>query len=360
MATSTNYGWAEPDNSSLVKNGASDIRTLGNAIDTSVWNVGFGQAGKNKVINGDMDIWQRGTSFTVANTTRTFTTDRWAANRNGGGTFVVSQQAFTPATAPVAGYESEYFLRLNQTVAGAATSYHNIATSLEDVRIFAGQTATFSFWAKADSARIITPTIVQSFGSGGSADVTTVTSPTTQTLTTSWARYSYTVAIPSISGKTVGTGSSLILVLSLPFNSTFTIDFWGVQLEYGSVATPFQTASGGSPQAELAMCQRYYWRFTGDSVYQPYAVGTAFSTTVAQFCVQNPVPMRIAPTSIDFTSIAVTDSSSAFSVSAITFGNAGKFASSLNATASSLTQFRPYILVNNNSTSGYLGLSAEL
>jgi hypothetical protein len=53
MATSTNYGWSEPDDSSLVKDGAQAIRTLGDAIDTSLWNSGFGQAGKNKFINGN-------------------------------------------------------------------------------------------------------------------------------------------------------------------------------------------------------------------------------------------------------------------------------------------------------------------
>ena len=36
MATSPNYGWAEPDNTDLVKNGALAIRTLGNAIDTTM------------------------------------------------------------------------------------------------------------------------------------------------------------------------------------------------------------------------------------------------------------------------------------------------------------------------------------
>ena len=77
MATSPNYAWAEPDNSSLVKNGASDIRTLGDAIDTSVWNVGFGQAGKNKIINADFGIWQRGTSFNPSATGFFMFADRW-------------------------------------------------------------------------------------------------------------------------------------------------------------------------------------------------------------------------------------------------------------------------------------------
>jgi len=364
MATSPNYAWAEPDNSSLVKNGAQDIRALGDAIDTSVWNVGYGQAGKNKIINGDFDIWQRGTSFTVANATRTFTADRWAANRNGGGTFVVSQQPFTPGTAPVAGYEGEYFLRANQTVAGSGTSYHNIATPLEDVRIFAGQTATFSFWAKADSARVITPSIVQSFGSGGSADVATVTSPTTATLTTSWARYSFTVALPSVTGKTIGSGSSLILVLSFPYNSTFTIDLWGAQFEYGSKATPFQTAGGGSPQAELAMCQRYYWRSTASAAYSRLTnSGYGQSSTAITVPLVNPVEMRTQAATLDYGgTVGAYDGTNITTCTAVTLDSSSspKISVIAGTVASGLTQYRPYGLIANNSSTAYIGLSAEL
>jgi hypothetical protein len=372
MALSPNYSWAEPDNSSLVKNGAQDIRALGDAIDTSVWNIGFGQAGKNKIINGDCTINQR--AFSSSTSSGSYLVDRFGGG-NSGGTVTYSVQQFTPGAAPVAGYEAKQFMRLVVSGQSAAGDFATVAQEIEDVRTFAGQTITVSFWAKANTGTpSISVDLLQKFGSGGSPSSSVSTAAGKNAITTSWARYSYTVALPSISGKTLGTTdntSSLRLRVWVSAGSTYntetttlgtqanTFDIWGVQVEYGSKATPFETATG-TIQGELAACQRYYWRFTGDSVYQPYAVGTAFSTTVAQFCLQNPVPMRVAPTSIDFTSIAVTDSSSAFSVSAITFGNAGKFASSLNATASSLTQFRPYILVNNNSTSGYLGLSAEL
>jgi hypothetical protein len=39
MATSPNYGWTEPDNTSYVKNGALDMRTLGNEIDATVYSI---------------------------------------------------------------------------------------------------------------------------------------------------------------------------------------------------------------------------------------------------------------------------------------------------------------------------------
>jgi hypothetical protein len=288
MATSTNYGWAEPDNSSLVKNGASDIRTLGNAIDTSVWNVGFGQAGKNKVINGDYGVWQRGTSFTSNVSGETYTADRWVSLVNGTGTRTVAQQTFTVGTAPVAGYEGQYFLRMGCSASGTAT-YFAIKQRIEDVRTFAGQTVTVSFYAKA-SASITTGFfgLTQNFGSGGSASVDTT--GTNLTFTTSWVRYTQTFSCPSITGKTIGTGSNLEVGISLGSGTFTSLDIWGFQVEYGSVATPFQTASGGSRQAELAMCQRYYYE-------DAPLVGTLLNTTlIARSLCLHPVEMRTAPT----------------------------------------------------------------
>jgi hypothetical protein len=293
MATSTNYGWAEPDNSSLVKNGASDIRTLGNAIDTSVWNVGFGQAGKNKIINGNFGVWQRGTSgFTFGGG---FNADRFQMYADGTGvTRAITQQTFTPATAPVAGYEGTYYLRYAQTVAGTGGTLNRFYQKVEDVRVFAGQTIALSFWAKADAARSITANLTQNFGSGGSTQVSTAFTGTAS-VTTSWQRFTFTVAAPSLSGKTIGTSSYLEVDIDLPLNVVQTIDIWGVQLELGTIATPFQTASGGSPQAELAMCQRYFTRYNADGGFCPYAIAETSTTTIAYAVLPFVVSMRSVP-----------------------------------------------------------------
>jgi hypothetical protein len=101
-------------------------------------------AGKNCIINGAFNVWQRGTSFSnPAN--GAYTSDRFLLSYDGSGsTRTISQQAFTPGTAPAAGYESQYFWRANQTVAGTAT-YFDIRQSIENVTTFAGQTITISF-----------------------------------------------------------------------------------------------------------------------------------------------------------------------------------------------------------------------
>jgi hypothetical protein len=214
-------------------------------------------AGKNKVINGAFDIWQRGTSFTTP-ALNAYTADRFYQAQNGTApTITHSQQAFTYGTAPVAGYESTYFYRVDQTVAGSAATFNFIGQKIEDVRTFANQTFTFSFWAKAAST-ITLPSveISQVFGSGGSTSVNT-TLASSVSVGTSWTRYSYSITVPSIAGKTIGAGSHLIVRIFLPLNSTFTFDTWGWQAEQGSVATAFQTATG-TIQGELAACQRYY------------------------------------------------------------------------------------------------------
>jgi len=244
-------------------------------------------AGKNRIINGDFSIWQRGTSFSTGNGAYVYTADRWVTYFYGNNTTTVSQQTFTPGTAPVAGYESQYFLRVNST-----NTQTFIGQRIEDVRTFAGQTVTVSFWAKAASG---TPTFginyAQLFGSGGSSTV--VTSGTNQTLSTSWARYSTTISVPSVSGKTIGAGSNVEIGL-FTTSININIDIWGVQVEAGSVATPFETATG-TLQGELAACQRYYYlHASGDQI--SIGLGTYTLSNELHTHVQFPVAMRTAPT----------------------------------------------------------------
>jgi len=376
MALSPQYGWAEPDNSSLVKNGAADIRTLGDAIDTSLWNVGFGQAGKNKIINGDFRINQR--NYTTGTTNGDYVCDR-SRMFNGDGTVTATYQTFTLGAAPVAGYEGKNYISIQSTGQTTTTANSRLAQDIESVRTFAGQTVTVSFWAKAASA---TPKIAvelgQEFGTGGSPSSAVNTYAGQVTISTSWARYSVTVALPSISGKTLGTNGNDYLRCALwasagsSFNSrtgsigiqTNTIDFWGLQVEYGSKATPFQLAGGGDPQSELAMCQRYYYRYTASASNTAPMLGIMIGAGLglAQGIVKFPTTMRVVPTSIDFSSLKLWDpgASSAVTITGATVSSAS--ASTDNAygnftAASGVTIFRTYILYADN---GYLGYSAEL
>jgi hypothetical protein len=209
-------------------------------------------AGKNKIINGDFGVWQRGTSFTYTAATN-YTADRFTVASGVGGTVVVTQQAFTPGTAPVAGYEGAFFLNANYTASG--TSVSDTGQYIEDVRTFAGQTITVSIWARVSSGtHQITPQAVQRFGTGGSS--AGATNGANWILTTEWQRFSSTINVPSVAGKTIGAGSSCQIRFESGTSGVKSFSFWGLQAEAGTVATPFQTASG-SIGGELALCQRY-------------------------------------------------------------------------------------------------------
>ena len=317
-------------------------------------------AGKNKIINGDFGIWQRGTSFTNP-LAGVYTADRYrTSNTTDPTSRTISQQTFTPGTAPVAGYESQFFLRSVLTTLGSSTGIR-IQNVIEDVRTMAGQTVTLSFWAKSDTTRTQpASSIDQNFGSGGSATV--ATSASTYVTTTAWQRFSFTLTMPSISGKTIGTNSHLRVSLEQNITDGNTMDIWGVQLEAGSVATAFQTATG-TLQGELAACQRYYYRSTG-SLYSTLAAGSANSATLIKAYTNLPVTMRTKPSAVDYATLCGYDN-------ATVYGGTITAAIDVNLSTPSivncdftgftgLNAYRPYWILANSSTSGYLGFSAEL
>jgi hypothetical protein len=324
-------------------------------------------AGKNKIINGDFNVNQRNLTSTTTNNIYGF--DRWTWLYSGG-TATWSAQTFTPGAAPVTGYESTNFSRVVTSGQSGTGDYAFVGQRIENARTFAGQTVTVSFWAKAATG---TPKVgisfEQSFGSGGSGGV--IVNAGNVTISTSWARYSLTVAIPSISGKTIGAGSFLILEMWSSAGSTLsaytgigvqnaTIDIWGVQVEAGSVATAFQTATG-TIQGELAACQRYYWRTTGTGYSRFTQFTPASSATLVYAQIQNPVQMRVKPTSIDFSSLIWWDNVSiGNAIGALTINaDSNPLNTFLDAASTGMTQYRNYQIMANGGT-GFIGLSAEL
>ena len=316
-------------------------------------------AGKNRIINGDFGVWQRGTSFSGFGD-NTYTADRFTFYGNGSGyAKTVSQQAFTPGAAPVAGYESANFLRFNQTTAGTSATYNLMLQRVEDVRTLANQTVTLSVWVKADTSRTINFSVNRMYGSGGSGTDYTVVSSSNLSVTTSWQRLTYTFAMPSLSGKTIGAGSYYEVCFNFPNNAVQTFDLWGAQLEAGSIATPFQTATG-TLQGELAACQRYYYR-CGTIANARFGLGTALSSTQVEIGITFPVTMRTYPATLDYSTLGVWDSVTSTSASAAVFIQSDPSYSTVKLTvASGLTQYRPYYGINFGSSSGYIGFSAEL
>jgi hypothetical protein len=213
---------------------------------------------RNRIINGNFDIWQRGTSFSLS-AVPTYTSDRWRVNYDGtGATRTLSRQTFTLGQTAVPG-NPKYYLRWAQTVAGSDGTFNQLEQLIESVLTFAGQTVTVSFWAQAVSG---TPTITmytgQQFGTGGSPStaVYPANSPT-YTLSTSWQYFTWTTFLPSITGKTLGTNGddNVSFAFRAPSNATGTWNIASVQVEAGSIATPFEVRPYAT---ELALCMRYF------------------------------------------------------------------------------------------------------
>jgi hypothetical protein len=273
---------------------------------------------RNAIINGNFDVWQRGTSFT--NPADSYTADRWVSSRLNS-TYVTTRQPFTPGQTDVPGNPS-YFCRSTITSSPGANSRADLQIRIEGVQTFAGETITFSFWAKADSTKTIAIEYVQIMGSGGSPS-TNVNSigVTKRTLSTSWQRITATTTIPSISGKTIGTNQDDYLVALIWFDAgsdyngrtdslgqqSGTFDIAQVQLELGTETTPFERRPIGQ---EISLCQRYYQRYTASTS----TINTTAYLTSMGYGVYNgpteifsifqfPVQMRKSPT-FTFSNIA--------------------------------------------------------
>jgi hypothetical protein len=318
------------------------------------------------IINGAFDFWQRGTSFTSSTVFPFYAADRWISQCTSSGTWTITatQQAFTAGTAPVQGYEGSFFYR-HATSSGVTDGANIIRHRIEDVRTLAGQIVTISYWAKASAAitGYAPPFIRQNFGSGGSANVDTPFN--SHTYSTSWVRYTASVTLPNVTGKTIGTSSYLELVLTLPNNAASTLDIWGVQLEAGSIATPFRR-NAPSIQAELAACQRYYYRVntelgTGGLIA---GFGAADGNTIADIIIPLPSQMRVNPTSLDQSQARVYALSNGTNYSGGTWTLGGcnaNFATARYTHGSGVfTSGSSVKATSSGSGSAFLGFSAEL
>jgi hypothetical protein len=324
---------------------------------------------ENRIINGAFDFWQRGTSSTAAG----YLADRWYNNVNTG-TVTSSRQAFTVGDT-LGSNNPAYFLR--QTVSGqsAAGAYAVSEQRIEDVRSYAGQTITVLGWARRSSGSgnmAVEPR--QEFGTGGSPSSAVSVTAQTVTLTGSWAPFALTFAIPSISGKTLGTNNNHALYLIFwnsagsDFNSrnnslglqTIGVDLWGIHIKQGTHTTSavdlYRQPELGP---ELARCQRYYELF-GQS-----GVGRVASATVTDMSFNFSVTKRATPTIalVGTGSPQITESTvsvrTVTSISASYPGNPGTLMS-LTVAGGGMTSPNMILAYPSNFPNGFLSASAEL
>jgi hypothetical protein len=252
----------------------------------------------NGAINGGLDNWQRGTSFT----TNGYSADRWYFFPAG-----VAGRTLTRQSSGLTGFDYSARVARNSgnTDTTAIAFIQSFAT--EEALRFAGQTATVSFYAKAGAnysgpSNQLIPYIISGTGidqnrAGASYTGETILSSSAVTLTTSWQRFTQTVTFPS-------TTTELAIYLDAVRTGTAGANDWfevtGIQLELGSVATTFKRA-GGTFQGELAACQRYFNRLI-DGTQQ--AVGTLQAISATAVIGTRSFPeMRVGPT-VTYTVVA--------------------------------------------------------
>ena len=237
-------------------------------------------AQKNIIINGDFDIWQRGTSFAAAaNGTRI--ADRWRYLKSGAMVHTISRDTDVPTVAE-SGHLSNYSLKVDCTTIDssiAAGDYSYIEQRVEgyNFKYLAQKAMKLSFWHKH------TKTGTYCVGYLNSAGDRSYVTEYTQSVTDTWEKAEMDItASPSGGTWDYTNGIGLKVYFSIATGSSFhgTADTWEsaedygsssqvnacdntannfmlaqVQLEAGSVATDFEIRNHAT---ELAMCQRYY------------------------------------------------------------------------------------------------------
>ena len=249
----------------------------------------------NPVLNSAFQVWQRGTSFT---TTNAYTADRWYKGGNTPHTF--SRQTTNDTTNLP---NIQYCLRAQRDSGSSATGIMQLANMFETVNSipYAGKTVTFSFYARAGanysptsnalSAQVRTGTGTdQNLFSGYTGSATPIT--VSATLTTTWQRFQGTATLSSSATE------MCVYFESAPTGTAGANDYYevtGVQIEVGSVATPFKTYAG-TIQGELAACQRYLpvMALGANSIL----MGSATSTSATRINYTFNVTPRVAPTGI--------------------------------------------------------------
>jgi hypothetical protein len=322
----------------------------------------------NPVLNSAMQNWQRGTSIAIAaSQTSTYTADRWPVSTTANAATTVSRQA-TGDTTNLAFIQ--YCQRVQRNSGQTGTTGQFIYQSFESINSipFAGKTVTASLYVRAGATFLSSgAAMTAKLWSGTGTDQNLLSGFTgqvsvaavTPTLTATWQRV-------TVTGTVGATATQLAFGFDMgavgTAGATDYIETTGWQIDIGSVALPFRTYAG-TIQGELAACQRYYYRATAGNLYSPFAPGCANGATSGRYVFPFAVTMRTKPTAIDYSTLAIAIPGSAvYAVSSLTLEDSTNNASNLLTANSNsgLSNGAFTALLANNSTSAYVGVSAEL
>jgi hypothetical protein len=255
-------------------------------------------AGKNAIINGAFDIWQRGTTSGTQTIAKIFTADRFHSETgNGALSYTVTQSTDKPDGFS---YSLKYQRTAGNTQVSELYLYQDIDTFTSIP--YAGKTITFSFYAKkganySQTNSRLNVTLRSGTGTDQSQYYASYTGQvnvisTFATLTTSWQRFTYTGTVGATATE-LGIGFNYTAQGTAGADDSFFVT--GIQVELGSTATTFSRA-GGTIQGELAACQRYYYRAATTALNTPIGNAFYYSATSINLVIPFPVTMRVSPT----------------------------------------------------------------
>ena len=336
------------------------------------WNPTF----KNRIINGDMRVAQRGAAAVSAN--GSFPVDRWVYYKNTGATASIQQSSVVPT----------YFANsvgLTVTTGGSATAaqYAGIQQAIEGCNVAdlgwgtsAAKTITISFFVRSsitgtyclsvynyNGTRTYVATYSVSAGNSWQYKSVTIPGPTDGTWYTNNAT-GINMWFDLGTGSNLQTASANTWLTNQDKYSTSaqanvigttgaTFYLTGVQLEVGSVATAFELRP---EQVELALCQRYYWLNTGTQ--NTVAIGLGTTANNAIFYVKYPQTMRAQPTIL--ASVRIEDVGTAYRTATTGTVFYGSDSAAMNFGSSSLVAGRCVILNTETNQTNFLSFNAEL
>jgi hypothetical protein len=288
---------------------------------------------RNVIINGGMEIAQRGTSGTSG-----YLIDRWTTNN----TSAQSQSSDAPA---------EFLNSLEFTSNTATFPYFEQFLERANSYHLAGQTCTLSFWAKSVSGS--SSLYFEIYRADANDNFGTVTFETAATLatspSTSWVKYTATFTLSS--SATTG----IIFRIVRDNASAASTRITGVQLEAGPVATPFERRPIGT---ELALCQRYYERYDASQNERVNLSTTANDTsTTTRGAIRWQTTKRNIPT-VSISGNWRTLGANQGAATTLSFSEISIYGAQVMGTAS-YTQGQANLIQSDDNNNGIVQISAE-
>ena len=372
----------------LQANGVTKAKITANGLQDANGNSITGSMYRNLIINGDMQVAQRGTSVAGITTNGFYTVDRFQALLTSMGTWTMSQDSDVPS-----GQGFSKSLKMACTTADASPAAADIIAlrlnvieglNLQHLKFGTSnaENLTLSFWVKSNK----TGTYCLQFynGSVGYNLGKTITISSADT----WEKKTVAIAGDTAHSFTNNNSAQLYLTFYLGVGSNRTsgtlpstwtaystgdeapsqtvnladstsnyLNITGVQLEVGSGASDFEFLPY---DVQLARCQRYCYKIGGDSAYAPFAMGTSYNTTNGNALVNYPVAMRATPTMTPTYPIRSLNGGATRAVSAVSFGQGGATTAYIDYTTTTTSSGQAVMLTADGTAAANLLFTAEL